>query len=98
MAGDQPTPAALVDELKKLYDASTMEELAAKTGVSLRNLYRWKAGKGLNFDHAVEFFRLAGWLNLEPGDRLTAAQRERTRRLAARMARELEDLAASLGL
>lgn len=57
------TPAALIERLMEVYDASSQEDLARRLGVPARRVSDYKAGKGMQFDRTLYFLDCAGWLN-----------------------------------
>jgi transcriptional regulator with XRE-family HTH domain len=66
------TPAALIDRLMEVYDASSQEDLARRLGVPARRVSDYKAGKGMQFGRTIEFLERAGWLNTAADGRVSA--------------------------
>lgn len=62
MAAPTITPAALIERLMTVYNATSQEDLARQLGVPSRRVSDYKAGKGMRFDRTVDLLNRAGWL------------------------------------
>lgn len=95
------TPYELVIRLRDVYAATSEEELARETGLSVRTLNRWKAAKGEGrmpqFDAFVKALDLAGLLRLPEAEGAESALREaRIRAAATRLSHGLTSMLAAL--
>lgn len=91
VAAQNLTPRELVEDLMRVYDARTQEDLARKLNKSLRTIQRWFANDGMNWENAIELLQLAG--RLQTGEIAeAAAEQERARVIVSRLADEVEQL------
>jgi hypothetical protein len=91
------TPDVLIARLMEVHSARTREELARKLNVPLRTLQRWATGEvGMAFETAVDLLEQAGWLAVEGKQADHSAAHQRARRVTAKLADDLEELAGLL--
>jgi hypothetical protein len=61
----RPSPRDLIERLMELEGVSKPKDLAKKTGLDLRQVQRWRAGQGMDYDTTLDLLDRVGALNWE---------------------------------